>query len=426
MKITRLTIREYAESLAIAFILAMIIRHFVAEAFRIPTSSMEPTLIGSDVGGDRILVSKFQFDLHPPKPWDVIVFKIDQQRIDFYRDLYSNKPLPADARPAENGTVDCPERANYVNYVKRLVGLPGQTILVKNGDIFIDGRIARKPERVEDVLLVPVTNDRILKGDRADFFLQWGCRGGDVITRKDGVLLFGASRSDAECTVFYLDPIEDRVETDPEGMRRRGHRFNMVSDLKLAFRFRYLGGAGRLVGHLREDEARYSFQLALGGADPSVRLLCNGSEIARATASFAPDAEHRLEFANIDARVTLRIDGRTLIRFDDDRPEQAEAQSVPHRNPYTATSGAEFGVAGCDVEVRDVQLWRDIFYTSDRDQQRFAIGEPLTLAPDEYFVMGDNSANSFDSRSWGVVKQPNLIGEAFFVFWPIPRWKFIN
>ena len=372
MKITRLTIREYAESLAIAFILAMIIRHFAAEAFRIPTSSMEPTLIGSDIGGDRIIVSKFQFDLHPPKPWDVVVFKIDQQRIDFFRDFYSNRPLPVGIRAAENGTIDCPERVHYVNYVKRLVGLPGQTILVKNGDIFIDGRIARKPERVEEVLLVPVTNDRILKRDRTDFFAQWGCRGGDVIMRKDGVLLFGASDSSAECTVFYLDPIEDRIETDPEGMRRRGNQFNVVGDLKLAFRFRPLSSGGYLVGHLREGETRYSFRLDLGGAVPLVRLFCNGSELARAPVSIAPDAEHRLEFANIDARVTFRLDGQTLIRFDDDRPEHVEVSSVPYRNPYTATSGAEFGAAGCDVEVRDVQLWRDIFYTSDRDQQRFA------------------------------------------------------
>ena len=84
MKLTRLTIREYAESLAIAFVLAMVIRHFVVEAFRIPTSSMEPTLIGNERSGDRILVSKFQYDLHPPQQWDIVVFKIDEARIDYY------------------------------------------------------------------------------------------------------------------------------------------------------------------------------------------------------------------------------------------------------------------------------------------------------------------------------------------------------
>jgi len=88
MKITRLTIREYAESLAIAFVLAMVIRHFVVEAFRIPTSSMEPTLIGNEVSGDRILVSKFQYDLHPPEQWDIVVFKIDEARIDYYKRSY--------------------------------------------------------------------------------------------------------------------------------------------------------------------------------------------------------------------------------------------------------------------------------------------------------------------------------------------------
>ncbi len=48
-------IREYAESLLIAFVLAMIIRTFVVQAFKIPTGSMNPTLIEND----RILVNKF-------------------------------------------------------------------------------------------------------------------------------------------------------------------------------------------------------------------------------------------------------------------------------------------------------------------------------------------------------------------------------
>jgi len=425
MKFTRLTVREYAESLAVAFILAMIIRHFVVEAFRIPTSSMEPTLIGSETNGDRILVSKFQFDLHPPKQWDIVVFKIDQRRIDFYRKLYASKPVSADIIRHKNGTIEHPRSAEYVNYVKRLVGLPGHRIEIKNGDVFIDGRICRKPKAVEDVLLVPVVSDEILRRHGETFSDRWYRPDREPIEVRDGVISLSASSPRGECHIRYSYPIQDRVETDEKTTRRREERggFHVVGDLKLGFRFRHLGGAGYLTGRLTENGRAYVFYLPLGTGEPA-KLLCDGREVARATEPFEPQREHLLEFSNIDARAVLRVDGDALIVFDNDAPDEALADSVPLVGAQT--SSVEFGASRCDVAVRDVRLWRDIFYTSDPGQQTFAVGEPLTLGKGEYFMMGDNSPNSFDSRNWGIVKESNLIGEAFFVFWPIPRWKLIN
>ena len=94
--------REIADSLAIAFILAMVIRHFVLEVFKIPTKSMQPTLLGDPWTGDKILVNKFAYDFRDPDRWDVVVFK-----------------FPDDTSR---------------NYIKRVVALPGERVHVRDGE----------------------------------------------------------------------------------------------------------------------------------------------------------------------------------------------------------------------------------------------------------------------------------------------------
>jgi signal peptidase I len=49
---------------------------------------------------------------------------------------------------------------------------------------------------------------------------------------------------------------------------------------------------------------------------------------------------------------------------------------------------------------------------------------PLTLGPDEYWLMGDNRQQSCDSRRWGPVPRSDLIGPVFFVYWPLDRIGF--
>jgi signal peptidase I len=191
--------RETVESIALAVILAFLFRAFVAEAFVIPTGSMAPTLMGQhkDVqcpecgywyqagasielddevndqrfleagrtppksavvattcpicryrqildlvsnanqktfSGDRILVSKFVYDFTPPERWDVIVFK-----------------YPFNAKQ---------------NFIKRLVGLPNEEILIKLGDVFVkqpdedNFAIARKPDHKLTAMLQLVDDTR--------------------------------------------------------------------------------------------------------------------------------------------------------------------------------------------------------------------------------------------------------------------------
>ncbi len=97
-------IKEYAESLLIAFVLAMLIRTFVVQAFKIPTGSMRPTFME----GDRILVNKFIYKFRDPERGDIIVFK------------YPENPK--------------------IDFIKRLIGKPEETLKIKNGRILVNGR----------------------------------------------------------------------------------------------------------------------------------------------------------------------------------------------------------------------------------------------------------------------------------------------
>ena len=112
---------EWGQAILLAVVLALVIRSFVLQAFQIPSGSMIPTFLE----GDRVLVEKFAYGLRNPlnnrvwleigrpERWDVVVF------------IYPDDPDK--------------------DFVKRVVGLPGETVALVNGEIFIDGRKIADP-----------------------------------------------------------------------------------------------------------------------------------------------------------------------------------------------------------------------------------------------------------------------------------------
>ena len=101
-------LRDWTETIVVALVLALIIRTFIIQVFYIPSGSMIPTL---DIG-DRIIVNKFAYKFTAPKRFDIIVFKYPY------------------TKPGE------PSR----DYIKRLIGLPGETVAVKGGFVYINGK----------------------------------------------------------------------------------------------------------------------------------------------------------------------------------------------------------------------------------------------------------------------------------------------
>jgi signal peptidase I len=113
--------REYLESLVVAFILATFIRTFVVQAFKIPTGSMEKNLLI----GDHLLVNKVVYSPSVGRWEDTLLGK----------------------RPIERGHVvvfKYPEEPTR-DFIKRVIGLPGETVEIKNKVVYIDGQPLDEP-----------------------------------------------------------------------------------------------------------------------------------------------------------------------------------------------------------------------------------------------------------------------------------------
>ena len=106
---------EWVAVIVGAVIVALLIKTFVVQAFRIPSESMVPTL---EVG-DRVLVNKLSYDAHDLNRGDVVVF---------------DRPSGLPAGP------DDPKEL-----IKRVIGLPGDTIVAKDGSIYVDDQRLDEP-----------------------------------------------------------------------------------------------------------------------------------------------------------------------------------------------------------------------------------------------------------------------------------------
>jgi signal peptidase I len=118
-------VREYAESIAIAILLALVIRTFIVQAFKIPSGSMEDTL----AIGDHILVNKFIFGSKIPFAGGSRILKV------------------RDPRQGDVIVFEYPEDPSK-DFIKRVVGTPGDTVEVKDKRVYVNGKLYANPHEV--------------------------------------------------------------------------------------------------------------------------------------------------------------------------------------------------------------------------------------------------------------------------------------
>ncbi len=439
-------IRETIESIAVAVVLAFLFRAFVAEAFVIPTGSMAPTLQGRHMdvvcekcgyqyrtgaslendgdgevlattcpicgytmslqktlnpnqrsfSGDRILVSKFAYEIADPKRWDVIVFK-----------------YPGNAKQ---------------NYIKRLVGLPNETLRIRHGDIYYrpnndpsvasaDFRIARKdPYKLRSMLqLVHDTNYQSPELLAAGWPLRWqDWQSPDSpkwAARSDekGFELLGVTATPAWLRYRHVIPTDDDWEKIERGRapttlqkseigrlisdyyeyndgeekngryagasRRPALGMHWVGDLAVEAWADVRGDSGNLLLDLVEGGVHYTCRIdvATGEAvlsiDQGRRSFVgeDGTEVQHPQAKTRVQGagRYRLMLANCDDQLVLWVN-RRVVTFDGPTTYLPDRDVKPQWSPEDAgdLEPAGIGADGVELAVSRLRLYRDVYYIS--------------------------------------------------------------
>lgn len=150
-------LREWADALLFAAIAALIIRAFFFEAYRIPTPSMEKTLMT----GDFLIVSKISYGPRTPMVLGVPFTNINMPglvlpwtRLPGFSDVERNDIV------VFNYPVDLAPIAAKTNYIKRAVGIPGDTVSVDDAELYINGEKAKQFSGIQQTYVVTV-RDRV-------------------------------------------------------------------------------------------------------------------------------------------------------------------------------------------------------------------------------------------------------------------------
>jgi signal peptidase I len=338
--------------------------------------------------GDRVLIDRGAIWLRSPRRWEAIAL-----------------PDPLD-----------PGRLA----VKRIAGLPGESIEIRGGELYADGRLVRKSLDQLRELRVPVYDDRYRPRDAKlpprweDESGGWSRSGGRYSYPGD----FQSSEAPAANPEFaWLTYRHWRCSPLP-GLRTKAspvlddygynlgppRSLNPVTDLMFQCRIETVG-EGCLAISLHDGRATWEIRLWPRRGEAS--LLRAGREAARARFRlFADETPFLLEAAICDRQVLAAIDGAPLFAY---AYERGPGERSPSSRPIA------LGAAGLAAEASELIVYRDAYWLPPPGQTHWTAGASPAGA---FLLLGDNAPISQDSRVWqdAAVDQGDFLG-------PIQLWR---
>ncbi len=348
----------------------VIARTYVGDCYRVQSDSMEPSIHATP---EQVFV-RYERGFTPSR-FDLVVF---------------NQPAQ------ESGAV-----------VKRAVALPGESVLISGGDLLIEGhRLGIAVLRPEPI---PIFDSKLETIESA-----FTAPGAPIEKLEDGWRLDARGR---RADLTYMRPATDD-HLDADGKRVAGT--HEVNDLRLEGRFTFQG-TGKFSMRLSEEGDAFELDLEIRqGIIERARILrrAGSAELAVLATVERPagDLAGRsctVAFENTDNHLIGEVGGQMLCS---DYETNTPLAGVVNENDRHLQPRVSLAAAEVEVRIDRLSVARDLFYTSTGT---LGTGSLVALGPDEIFVLGDNSADSRDSRVFGPVRLSDLAGRATYVVWPL-------
>ncbi len=357
----------------------------------------------SVLAGDRVLIDRSAYLFRSPHRWDVVAF----HRPGPQRDLT----------------------------VKRVVGLPGERIEIRHGDIYADGQIQRKSLWQQKAVRILVhdanftgTSPRWQEQDEAH---AW--------TRQDGHWMHNESGGDTIQWLAYIHAQAKvdgamRNETIParvtdfnsynQGRMQRAEDIHPMTDLAMSVRVAEIHGTGLI--WLQATDGRDQFIVRIDPMAARYLVLGNGQPIQGASGKL-PLALSGLpiEVSLFDRQFLLAIAGRTLVSIPlDENGQPSSASPAP-----TAEKPLAVGVQGLGVVLDRLKVYRDVYYARPAYLASSTAADEDRPGGNEYYVLGDNSPISEDSRTWTegrFISVKSFVGKPLMVVYPAKKMMLGN
>ncbi len=350
---TKSKLREYTEAILVAFIAAMILRILVVQAFRIPTGSMKDTLLV----GDFLLVNKFIYGVRTPEYIPVI-----NKQIPYFR-------LPAIKDPKAGDIVVFKYPLDKkLDYIKRCIAASGQTIEMRNANVFVDDKPEGHPEFIK----------RVYDPDEGAYVLYY------KITKDNGKSYVIRLH---ENTNYMLN--EFRSMQAPNGQTVEMRQGQIFVNGKS-------GGTAKLLNKAyQEERAQYRLRYLIADEKGNSFEIDQYQSVQPVTQNSLSNALWVPKQGENGSKIILNQDN---FQYYQRLLEEYEKCKV------TWKQGVLF--------VNNIPL------------------KEYTFKQDYFFMMGDNRDNSADSRSWGFLPRDHVVGQALIIYFSwdqtVPLYKFFK